>query len=939
MEAIDKSALVAESQEGDLVMLTNLSEETPENLSEEKFHPLPKEAFIGRPIEEYHEYLLDYPYELQEHLDELSISESLDSDEDVSETEHPPFNSNQKIRNREEQTSEKSAVGPTNFLKAIFHTVPQNAVVPVLGFAQDPKKQKDWGPKAAGEQLPSCIRSSNNTYFGISSLYPDENGKIRAGKKYIAATHAVMVDDLGSGSGSKGDIDGLKLPPSWVVETSPDNYQAGYIFKVPITDQSIANKITGGLASGAGGDEGAKNLVRWTRMPYGSNTKSRVTEECGGPFETKLTDWNPEKKYTPDEIATAYGIDLKVTPSLGNSVKKKVVSTGKKIPKALMSTAKVESNDPLCDWLEENEHLSGVISADGWHVLNECPWAYEHTDKSPSGAAYGPPHTGTGDDGHPIPKQRFKCQHGHCSARKMPAFLGHVASKGYQIQNSELIYASASLLGEMVNHIIEQTEADIGVCFEDRSIAIFKVFKQKYPAEWQRARAKLKRIDGLSIGDFEKTLKNDPKNNDEEEKKIDQLDIASSMIEIVDKKNLLYCLSSFWKWNDSGVWEAVDDRCLKKEVHLIMLRYFSEIPITLGQVAGVLDLAKTECFIQGQEFNENKSSINCLNGELDFVGGEWELSSHEREHYRTTQIPVNFDQSAEAPRFKKFIYEIFDSDKEPMKKARLIMECIGYTLTSSCDYEKFIMLIGQGANGKSVLLSVLEALVGRKNVAAVQPSQFENKFQRSHLKDKLANIVSELKVGAKIDDEALKAITSGEASTVEQKHKTPYELHPYSTCWFGTNHLPHTKDFSNAMFRRAIVIPFNRVFMECEQDRGLKNALINELPGILNLALEAFKGVIETGVFTHVQEVEEAKNDWRIETDQVTQFVEDCCKISTSTRIETGELYIAYTEWADDNGIHNKIAKTTLSARLKRFGVVLGKTSGMRVLIGIALNN
>ena len=41
------------------------------------------------------------------------------------------------------------------------------------------------------------------------------------------------------------------------------------------------------------------------------------------------------------------------------------------------------------------------------------------------------------------------------------------------------------------------------------------------------------------------------------------------------------------------------------------------------------------------------------------------------------------------------------------------------------------------------------------------------------------------------------------------------------------------------LFRCALIIPFNRVFKEHEQDKRLKQKLIDELPGILNLALEA----------------------------------------------------------------------------------------------------
>ena len=135
------------------------------------------------------------------------------------------------------------------------------------------------------------------------------------------------------------------------------------------------------------------------------------------------------------------------------------------------------------------------------------------------------------------------------------------------------------------------------------------------------------------------------------------------------------------------------------------------------------------------------------------------------------------------------------------------------------------MLIGNGANGKSVLLSVIEALCGRTNVAGVQPSKFESTFERAHLHNKLANIVSELSEGEKLADAGLKSITSGEPVTVAHKYKDPFVLRPYSTCWFGTNHMPRTSDFSDALFRRAVIITFNRTFQQNEQNTNLLQPL------------------------------------------------------------------------------------------------------------------
>ena len=259
---------------------------------------------------------------------------------------------------------------------------------------------------------------------------------------------------------------------------------------------------------------------------------------------------------------------------------------------------------------------------------------------------------------------------------------------------------------------------------------------------------------------------------------------------------------------------------------------------------------------------------------------------------------------------------------------------MGYTLMSHARHELFVMLIGPGANGKSVLLAILEGLAGVENVAGVQPANFDRSFQRAHLHQKLANIVTELKQGEVIADAELKAITSGEPSTVEHKFKDPFVMRPFATCWFGTNHMPHTRDFSEALFRRAVILQFNRTFTKNEQDPLLKGKLLAELPGILNMALEAYAVALTNG-FTSPASSEAAKQEWRLEADQVAQFVDDVCKRDPQAKSTDGEVFTAYRYWAGQNGINKTMSKKGLRERLTRLGFGADKDRVARYVTGL----
>jgi putative DNA primase/helicase len=349
-------------------------------------------------------------------------------------------------------------------------------------------------------------------------------------------------------------------------------------------------------------------------------------------------------------------------------------------------------------------------------------------------------------------------------------------------------------------------------------------------------------------------------------------------------------------------------------------------------VRSVESLVSWKAFSKQHTWNVGGTEVlNCKNGEVHLINGQWELQTAKREHYRTTQLPVQFDPKATAPRFTKFLEEIFEGDDDRQAKVQSLLELGGYSLMSHCRRERFVVLVGGGRNGKSVFLEVLEALAGRENRAAVAPENFDNKFQVAYLDGKLINLVGEIREGAVIPDAELKAITSGEPRTAEFKGQNAFTFKPFSTCWFGTNHMPHTRDFSEAMFQRAMIFTFNNMFIHDEDriakdarvymaDVSLKDDLMKEMPGILNMMLSAYAGVVERGFFTECASSKEAKKAWSIEADQAAQFFNDCCIEDITRWLPVGSVFYAYTNWARENGIKKSLTKRTLVSRLERLG-------------------
>lgn len=411
---------------------------------------------------------------------------------------------------------------------------------------------------------------------------------------------------------------------------------------------------------------------------------------------------------------------------------------------------------------------------------------------------------------------------------------------------------------------------------------------------------------------------------------------ALNVIKAYGLQSLAHAMSRIWHWDGSGVWARIDEREVKKIIHRIASAHPK---LSKNFIASILDIIKTEINIADSAFDRHDDMvINCRSGEMHLENGAWALKPARRESYMTVQLPVAHDANADAPRFRQFLQEIFAGDVDAEQKAQAVLEMMGYSMLRSCAFERFLILIGDGANGKSVLLKVLTALLGQGNVSAVCPSQFENPFQRAHLHGKLANIVSELKENGELEDATLKAVVSGEIIAAEHKFQSPFDFRPYCTCWFGTNHMPQTRDFSDAIFRRAIILTFNRTFKDAACDTGLSEKLIAELPGIFNMALEAIAAAIVRQTITDPPSSIEAKQHWRMESDQAAQFLEECCERSQDYESSSHDIYAAYQQWAREAGSLRPLNRKNFTGRLKRFGVDPYKGSGgRRMLHGIRL--
>jgi putative DNA primase/helicase len=209
--------------------------------------------------------------------------------------------------------------------------------------------------------------------------------------------------------------------------------------------------------------------------------------------------------------------------------------------------------------------------------------------------------------------------------------------------------------------------------------------------------------------------------------------------------------------------------------------------------------------------------------------------------------------------------------------------------------------------------------VGSDNVSHAHLERLHEGYVRAELDGKLVNISSEMSAEATLADGYFKAIVSGDIIEAARKFKPSFSFRPFIKLVCATNHLPRLLDNSDGFFRRATVLTFNRQFAGAEVDRSLEAKLLFELDGILNWAIGGLQRLRERGHFQDVPSSVAALEAYRVESDPVRMFADECLATSEGEGMKAREIYIAYAEWCKTLGFKAK-NDSMFGKRLKDLG-------------------
>lgn len=328
------------------------------------------------------------------------------------------------------------------------------------------------------------------------------------------------------------------------------------------------------------------------------------------------------------------------------------------------------------------------------------------------------------------------------------------------------------------------------------------------------------------------------------------------------------------------------------------------------------------------ELDRDHFHLGVKNGVIDLKTGK--LIAPDPAHLITKRTNIAYHPDAPCPRWQQFLSEIFQGDDDLVE---YIKRCIGYCLTGDTREQALWVAHGIGANGKSVFIEIVRALLGEYASAI----EFKTLMHggASDKGDDLAPLrgvrfvaASESEQGKRLNEALVKQMTGGDPLRVRHLYGRFFTFVPTFKIWLVTNHKPVIVGTDRGIWRRIRMIPFLARFEGATADKELSKKLLAELPGILAWAVQGALSWQRHGLQTPFA-VAEATDAYKQEMDVLGSFLADRTATGADLRIGVGKLYEAYKAFAEDSGL-SPMSKFALSRALEERGFKQSKSGSER---------
>lgn len=357
------------------------------------------------------------------------------------------------------------------------------------------------------------------------------------------------------------------------------------------------------------------------------------------------------------------------------------------------------------------------------------------------------------------------------------------------------------------------------------------------------------------------------------------------------------------------------------------------------RVQATLEEAKPRLNIDPIILDHNPFLLNTPDGTVDLRFGMMRPHNVNDFCTKTTAVSPSDDGT---DLFNEFLLRLTCGDQE---LENYLQEIAGMFLVGKVFSECLIIAYGSGGNGKSSFFNLLSMVMGDyagtlSSDLLIQKKNHNKAPEKADLRGKRLVIASELEEGQQLDTGLVKQICSTDPIKCEPKYRMPYSFIPSHSTVLYTNFLPRISSNDSGTWDRIKAVPFRARFRNTDTEiKNYADYMFHKCGGaVLKWMIAGAARYIENGYkITEPQCVKDAIDEYRQDSDWISQFINGYCVEDPS--IKTG-INALYQRYKTDCFLSKEAPRTekTFKEALEGKGYVMKKTNiGMTVFgLGIA---
>lgn len=369
-----------------------------------------------------------------------------------------------------------------------------------------------------------------------------------------------------------------------------------------------------------------------------------------------------------------------------------------------------------------------------------------------------------------------------------------------------------------------------------------------------------------------------------------------------------YIMSKFHVVNINNRLHIYNDGIYLDDERLIKRVMVTQIPkLRRVQQSEVLEYLRT---MAPEKEEETPYLIPLKNGVYDIKNEQ--LLPHTPKLIFTACFNVNYDAEAKSEIVTETLFTIGNEDVEVVE---MFTQIFGYLLFKQNFLGKSFLFVGSGGNGKSLLLRMMQALVGNENTSSVSLQALTEQFNVSSLHHKLLNAGDDIPLKSVDDASNFKKLSTGEPVLAAFKGQDVFAFNNYAKLVFSANGIPRWYENSNGVFDRLIIVPFNaRIRGTSKEDPHLPEKVTTEEAKsyLFNVALQGLQKVLKNNGIFLPSVVQSEMEEFKKSNDPLAAFLENY----DIEDVRITDVYEDYRDWSNFEGYKNPLIRKEFKKKI-----------------------